>query len=119
MVIKLTGWRLGVVILISIMLIVTGYFGWKWLVQDMVAKRLEKAVATERQRIESVYTERVESLEGLIKEKDKEIQQSQKRYDSLKAKIQQKVDEANQVTKPKTDKEAIERIKGMGYGKNK
>lgn len=78
-------------------------------------KAMEQAVKIERERLEKDWQTYISGKEKLLLQKDKELSEQKRKYNSLKEKIETRTAEASSIKAPVTNKELRERFTGLGH----
>lgn len=97
-----------VLIVIALALFVGGFFTHSKFVADKLIKQ-------QADRIKAQYEKQLLDKDVLITEKTELLKLSEARYSKLKAKIKEKVDEAQNIQQPQTSEELRKRFKDLGY----
>ena len=99
---------IAALIVMAIALFAGGFFTHSKFIADKLIKK-------EADRIKAQYEQRLSEKDVLIKEKTESLKLSGAKYLRLKAKIKEKIDEAQHIQQPQTSEELRKRFADLGY----
>lgn len=95
-------------IVLALALFVGGFFTHSKFVADKLIKK-------EADRIKAQYEKQLSDKDVMITEKTELLRLSEDRYSRLKAKIKEKVEQAQHIQQPQTSEELRKRFTDLGY----